>query len=459
MVPKTRLVGLVSPNFHYQYNDRRRWERGQKPLPIKVGSLQQFLRGYVTANEFFKEHGIPGRPRDLTRQALDEDNKAHRLTRTKPGARLRMIFIAMKRLLLCRYGPGPYGSRERRPVEPALPQHTTADQAYPAAPSMSVPRSGFEWTHDIVMDLRLELEKLVILDVLMRNTDRGLDNFMIYHNPNPKKGERRLRIGAIDNSLAFPHQHPQGIRDYPYGWLFLPTELMEGPFSAETRQLFLPKLSDPLWWAGTIEGLRHIFSQDQHFHEGLFRHQMDLLRGQGWNIVQCLSNGSEGPLELCARPKYVVQSAVTMMAQQQLAMHAVTDLVLGQTTAEHGARSSQETLVPARPYMIQSQRRDYSVSDVRLTSSLPNKPNSPHSPFLRKRQGSSIDVVEHLEAMQKRGASPRSPLMPMDTAQSSVPRDMQPLDLAMPSKSRDYPLPVLVDTLVPVTQRAWLAWD
>ena len=35
MVPKTRLVGLSSPSFHYLYQDRRRHEQGH-PLPIKV---------------------------------------------------------------------------------------------------------------------------------------------------------------------------------------------------------------------------------------------------------------------------------------------------------------------------------------------------------------------------------------------------------------------------------------
>ena len=33
----------------------------------------------------------------------------------------------------------------------------------------------FQWTQELMDDFRLELEKLVILDVLMRNTDRGLD--------------------------------------------------------------------------------------------------------------------------------------------------------------------------------------------------------------------------------------------------------------------------------------------
>ena len=60
-------------------------------------------------------------------------------------------------------------------------------------------------------------EKLVILDFLIRNTDRGLDNLMIRVSDD----RTHVRVVAIDNSLAFPHEHPRGYRDYPWGWLWL----------------------------------------------------------------------------------------------------------------------------------------------------------------------------------------------------------------------------------------------
>ena len=37
----------------------------------------------------------------------------------------------------------------------------------------------FAWTDNIKQSFREELEKLVILDYIMRNTDRGLDNWMV----------------------------------------------------------------------------------------------------------------------------------------------------------------------------------------------------------------------------------------------------------------------------------------
>ena len=41
------------------------------------------------------------------------------------------------------------------------------------------PNKQFHWTDNIKQSFREELEKLVVLDYIMRNTDRGLDNWMI----------------------------------------------------------------------------------------------------------------------------------------------------------------------------------------------------------------------------------------------------------------------------------------
>lgn len=167
----------------------------------------------------------------------------------------------------------------------------------------------FRWTAQLKADFRLELEKLIMLDWLMRNTDRGLvsqpcstflatlppslpishesccsvlicvffspclsqDNFMLKYTPpssqtstNPpiistapsstappsfaqsitslttpspsssnspqplpsRKSGGSISIAAIDNSLSFPHHHPKGWRNYPYGWLHLPVSLI-----------------------------------------------------------------------------------------------------------------------------------------------------------------------------------------------------------------------------------------
>lgn len=458
LVPKTRLVGFVSPSFHYLYKDRKPWEQGLQPLPIKIGSLQQFLDGYENASQFFHRYTLPGRPKDIMERDLREEHKAHWLSRRKQGARLRMVFIAIKRLLLCRYGPGPYGSSNANEEATGSLRHTHEATAYPAAHMPST--KTFDWTEETLTDLRLELEKLVVLDFLMRNTDRGLDNFMIRYNPQPAPGERRITIGAIDNSLSFPHQHPQGLRDYPYGWLFLPAGLIGQPFSDETRRLFLPKLCDPVWWAGTIEGLRRIFSQDAHFHERTFQHQVSLLLGQGWLIVQCLRERNEGPIELCARPKCLIHSSVQMMTRKELDAHTVTDLVQGSIafpsdkSHEHEDTNGQFTGTRA----IEVNPRKHDSKPSRLVQSLPTTMMSSSNPLLSgtSHDSRAIDIVERMAKTQKRGLhSPKPYESPRELPSTKASHRMRPLDLDISASVSTYPVPVLVETLEPFTRKAW----
>lgn len=522
-MPKTRLVGFASPTFHYPYRDRRRWEDGLQPLPMKIGSLQKFLHGYENASRFFQRYALPGRPRDLLERDLREEHKAHKLSRRKPGARLRMIFIAIKRLLLCRYGPGPYGSNDPADdirdasqvhdlsvhegnlsavTESMQHLHTSAGTAYPAAPVMST--DSFHWTPEALCDLRLELEKLIVFDFLMRNTDRGLDNFMIKCNPKPAPGERYVKIGAIDNSLSFPHQHPQGLRDYPYGWLFLPASLIGQPFSDQTRATFLPKLTDPVWWAGTIEGLRRIFSQDVHFHERQFQNQMDLLRGQGWLIVQCLLQRNEGPIELCARPKCLVRSSVQMMTPSQLSLYNVTDLLTSSVTFAHNATNETEesdrdrilrVLRAPQPIGVARSRRKQPISPWARAGVSPFAKSMPTPSLLEHVSlgppaGSeayhdwahmdprAIEIVEQLYARRKQrqhqrrhhipghfagSTTPLNTISDSDTATEGVTEGsgegseaerVHPLDLAMPAS-----VPVLVDRLENVSRKTWLSFN
>lgn len=123
------------------------------------------------------------------------------------------------------------------------------------------------WTESLKQSFREELEKLVILDYIMRNTDRGLDNWMVKvdwetqavsivsdppqlqmdvaeeeeqparpvnlpsrsqsRSPNPYKAQKpmnatgtsnvpdpKISIGAIDNSLSWPWKHPDAWRRY-----------------------------------------------------------------------------------------------------------------------------------------------------------------------------------------------------------------------------------------------------
>ena len=79
-----------------------------------------------------------------------------------------------------------------------------------------------------------------------------------------------IHIAAIDNSLSFPHEHPQGWRSYTYGWLYLPVSIIGRPFSEETRNHFLPLLTSKAWWEETTYQLEKLFIVDPDFHPKMF---------------------------------------------------------------------------------------------------------------------------------------------------------------------------------------------
>ena len=190
----------------------------------------------------------------------------------------------------------------------------------------------------------------MILDYIMRNTDRGLDNWMvkvdyetnevsvhskpanmnldlpdprpsstdphkpsnpIYRVQDPMSASSRsstplnqnatMKIGVIDNSLAFPWKHPDQWRSFPFGWLFLPVSLIGQPFSQKTRDHFIPLLTSTKWWSETQSLLRKLFEQDTDFKERMFQKQLAVLKGQAWNVVETLKTPDQGPLELTRR--------------------------------------------------------------------------------------------------------------------------------------------------------------
>lgn len=292
LVPKTQLVNLSSPAFHYHYNDRRAWEEHGQPLPEKVGSFQSFLHGYTMASSFLRRNPFPTRPRSILERDLAAEQLTHRKMRKREKARLRKCGVRLKYFLLCRQGVG--GDEERGAAAAAANGDVEQGDDAEGEAGREDDDDTFLWTADLLHSFRLELEKLVVFDYLCRNTDRGLDNFMVRHMRASEASGDRIKLGAIDNSLAWPIKHPDGIRDYPFGWLFLPMDIIGGPFHRSTKEHFLPLLESPKWWRETEVELRKLFEQDEHFSEKLFESQMAVFKGQGWNVVQALRSDDEG---------------------------------------------------------------------------------------------------------------------------------------------------------------------
>ncbi|RDA83737.1 hypothetical protein CP532_3655 [Ophiocordyceps camponoti-leonardi (nom. inval.)] len=330
LVPYTDVVWLSSKSFHYPFWDRRSFYRKKKPLPPKPGSFQVFLKGFKDANVFLREHPWP-----------DQYLSGFRASDTHRNKRKR------------------WGESCRLSTSGSPEAGDSSDEESPDPRDQPTGPPQFAWTEPLKQSFREELEKLVILDYIMRNTDRGLDNWMVkvdwetervslasepmhlgmespsdavgprpaemsppaassasypYKTQQPMDASSRrpagsepsMSIGAIDNSLSWPWKHPDAWRSFPFGWLFLPVDLIGRPFSKKTRDHFLPLLTSTAWWSQTQLALKRVFQVDEDFQERMFAKQMAVMKGQAWNVVEALKSPDHGPLELTRRARVCV---------------------------------------------------------------------------------------------------------------------------------------------------------
>ncbi|KAK0130965.1 Phosphatidylinositol 4-kinase type 2-alpha [Merluccius polli] len=170
---------------------------------------------------------------------------------------------------------------------------------------------------NINRQLQLHFERLVVLDYIIRNTDRGNDNWLIkYDYPMDTGGIREtdwvvvkdpiVRLAAIDNGLAFPLKHPDSWRAYPFYWAWLSQAKV--PFSQDIKDLVLPKLNDPNFIKDLEEDLYELFKKDPGFDRGQFHKQVSVMRGQILNLSQALKEGKT-PLQLVQMPSVIVETA------------------------------------------------------------------------------------------------------------------------------------------------------
>lgn len=286
IVPKTRVVKLVSETFNYPRIDRQkarlkktikervpaaRFKR--MTLPPKIGSFQLFVDGYKDADYWLRRF-------------------------------------------------------EQEPLPTRLAQK-----------------------------FQIQFERLVVLDYIIRNTDRGNDNWLIqYDQPSMQSQSHNssanslnnnfitlatptglqangirssmssassisrhendencdwnlvdlpeIKIAAIDNGLAFPFKHPDSWRAYPYHWAWLPQAKI--PFSQSIKDLVLPSLSDLNFVEDLCNDLLELYKQDKGWDRSLFEKQMAVMRGQILNLTQALKDG-KSPVQLVQMPAVIVE--------------------------------------------------------------------------------------------------------------------------------------------------------
>ncbi|XP_065763480.1 phosphatidylinositol 4-kinase type 2-beta isoform X3 [Muntiacus reevesi] len=246
IVPKTRVVWLVSETFNYSAIDRAK-SRGKKyalekvpkvgrkfhriGLPPKIGSFQLFVEGYKEAEWWLRKFEADPLPENIRKQ------------------------------------------------------------------------------------FQSQFERLVVLDYIIRNTDRGNDNWLIRCEKQTHEDEvtdtkwtddkeTLIKIAAIDNGLAFPFKHPDEWRAYPFHWAWLPQAKV--PFSEEIKNLVLPYISDMNFVQDLCEDLYELFKIDRKFDKATFEKQMSVMRGQILNLTQALRD-RKTPVQLVQMPCVVVE--------------------------------------------------------------------------------------------------------------------------------------------------------
>ncbi|KAJ3217671.1 phosphatidyl inositol kinase [Dinochytrium kinnereticum] len=158
VVPRTEVVALASPSFFYSSKERWEYRRG-KPLPPKLGSFQLFLKGFKDATTFFRE----GYDKLIDTSVQDTGRSV--------------------------------GGRPGHAHPPPLTPNSSAV-------SISSTAHPYNWSERTQREFQWGFERLVVLDYLIRNTDRGMDNWMIRFVSNPEASDGGVAAGSIGSAIG-----------------------------------------------------------------------------------------------------------------------------------------------------------------------------------------------------------------------------------------------------------------
>nr|CDJ87244.1 Phosphatidylinositol 3-4-kinase domain containing protein [Haemonchus contortus] len=143
-------------------------------------------------------------------------------------------------------------------------------------------------------------QKMIVLDYIIRNTDRHMDNLLIRHIPG-----KVIELAAIDNGLAFPVKHPEFVsrfRTFPFRW----TEYRwaQQPWDPALREHLLA-LINPAFLHDLCHELKILFRYKHINSRYLVFSQMRVVRGQVWNLYDCLAK-NETPDSLIMKEPILV---------------------------------------------------------------------------------------------------------------------------------------------------------
>ncbi|XP_063901192.1 phosphatidylinositol 4-kinase type 2-beta-like [Zophobas morio] len=161
-----------------------------------------------------------------------------------------------------------------------------------------------------------EFQKLTILDYIIRNTDRGNDNWLVKiyeepevlnnndHNDNDNNNNNNnntntkacqfVRIAAIDNGLSFPYKHPD-----PFHWVWL--SYAKTPYTETIISKILPLIKNNNVIKTMQNELLELFCQEKAFTLQGFIKQMSIMHGQIINLIEVLEK-KLSPFDLVMMP-------------------------------------------------------------------------------------------------------------------------------------------------------------
>uniref|UniRef100_A0A183UXC5 Phosphatidylinositol 4-kinase type 2 n=1 Tax=Toxocara canis TaxID=6265 RepID=A0A183UXC5_TOXCA len=146
-------------------------------------------------------------------------------------------------------------------------------------------------THKEAERFKMLFQKMCVLDYVIRNTDRHMDNWLIKYEKN-----KVMEIAAIDNGLAFPVKHPETtsrLRPFPFGWAHLSWAKMSWD---EDLRAHLLRLLTPQFVQELCDDIKTLFK----IYNGTDYQCLQL-----WNLRMALL-AREPPAEMVKRPLLLV---------------------------------------------------------------------------------------------------------------------------------------------------------
>ncbi|XP_055306109.1 phosphatidylinositol 4-kinase type 2-alpha isoform X2 [Sitodiplosis mosellana] len=337
IVPKTRVVRLVSETFNYPRIDRQKAKLkktikehypsarfNRMSLPPKTGSFQLFVNGYKDADYWLRRFEQEPLPQKVVENFQFEFEKLvvldYIIRNTDRGNDNWLIRYEQPKLMTIGRNhhsqPGSMTSSHSSTSKIPLRNHyihpVTVDDQMHDLPldndfngGMS---SGSNKSSDSAISVHSNNELIgPSSSGIGQMTDDGKvqnimeDNWHLVQLP-------KIEIAAIDNGLAFPFKHPDSWRAYPYHWAWLSQAKI--PFSNAIKNHVLPLLSDMNFVEELCSDLYELFKQDKGFDKRLFERQMAVMRGQILNLTQALKD-NKSPVQLVQMPAVIVERSRT----------------------------------------------------------------------------------------------------------------------------------------------------